>query len=69
METRDVAIFELQSQSLALADLASDQLVELPGPEVAEDPLPSGQELLDIVLSLLMLEPVPPTPRSDLARR
>jgi hypothetical protein len=56
MTSQDLAINELQTRSLALAEVASELIRGVSGP-ADEDPLPSREELLDIALSLLMVDP------------
>lgn len=55
----DSGIVALQTQSLALAEIASELIRGDGVDRPVEDPLPSCQELLDIALSLLMIEPTP----------
>lgn len=57
MTSQDLAINELQTRSLALAEVASELIRGVSHPATAEDPLPSREELLDIALSLLMVDP------------
>lgn len=56
--TNDPGIAFLQAQSLALAELASELIRGHDKIETA-DPLPTCHELMDIALSLLIVEPVP----------
>ena len=65
--TQDLAIVELQTRSLALAEVASELIRRVADREPVEETLPSREDLLDIALSLLFVEAATP-PAADTCR-